>query len=44
MSVGAENIPFANDSTGNSESQIRTMTYADLKQVMEVEEHSSLVM
>jgi len=37
MSVGAENIPFANDSTGNSESQVRTMTYADLKQVMEVE-------
>ncbi len=37
MSVGAENIPFANDSAGNSESQIRTMTYADLKHVMEVE-------
>ena len=37
MSVGAENIPFANDSTGSSESQIRTMTYADLKQVMEIE-------
>ena len=37
MSVGAENIPFTNGSTGNSESQIRTMTYADLKQVMEIE-------
>ena len=37
MSVGAENIPFDNDSTGIGESQVRTMTYADLKQVMEVE-------
>ncbi len=37
MSVGAEDIPFANNSTDNSESQIRTMTYADLKPVMEIE-------
>lgn len=37
MSVGAENIPFGNGSTGSRESQIRTMTYADLKQVIEVE-------
>lgn len=37
MSVGAENIPFENISVGNGECQIRTMTYADLKQVIEVE-------
>ena len=37
MSVGAENIPFANDSTGNGDNRIRTMTYTDLKQVIEIE-------
>ena len=40
MSVGAENIPFAKDSTGFSESQVRTMTYADLKFVIEVEKQA----
>lgn len=35
MSVGAENIPFANASTGKS--QVRAMTYTDLKQVIEIE-------
>lgn len=37
MSVGAENIPFENKSAGSGERQIRTMTYTDLKQVIEVE-------
>lgn len=37
MSVGAEKLPFANSSVDSSERQIRTMTYVDLKQVMEVE-------
>lgn len=40
MSVGAENIPFGDDNTGNSERQIRTMTYADLKNVIEVEKQA----
>lgn len=37
MSVGAENMPFTNDRTGDKESQIQTMTYADLKHVVEIE-------
>lgn len=36
MSVGAENIPL-NNRARDDESRIRTMTYTDLKQVMEVE-------